>query len=128
MSRSAFGVAAALLVAAVLLTAGVSKVARPGEWRSQSAGLGVAWWAAKFVPYVELGLGALLVVQLQRHAVAWAAVALFVAFTCLLLLRLAQGQRPPCACFGALSSRPIGLGHVARNAVFIALAVLAAVL
>jgi hypothetical protein len=47
---------------------------------------------------------------------------LLVAFTALLMVRLLQGRRPPCACFGALSSKPIGWGNVARNAVFLALA------
>ena len=128
MSRSAWGVAAAIVVAVVLLVAGVSKLAKPDEWRAQSAGLGVPWWSARPVPFVEIGLGALLLVQVQRPVVAWCAAALFVAFTCLLGLRLAQGRRPPCACFGSLSSKPIGPAHLARNAVFIVLAVLAAML
>ena len=42
-----------------------------------------------------------------------------------LVLRLAQGRRPPCACFGAWSATPIGWGHVARNAVFAAFAAVA---
>lgn len=128
MSQHAVGVVAALLVAAVLLTAGVSKVALPAQWRSQAAGLGVPPPLAGVTPIVELGLGAMLLVQLQRHAVAWCAVALFGAFTALLVVRLAQGKRPPCACFGSLSSTPIGPGHLVRNAVFIGVAVLAATL
>ena len=40
--------------------------------------------------------------------------------------RLAEGRRPPCACFGALSRRPVGPGSVVRNVVLIALALLAA--
>ena len=122
------GVVAAVLVAAVLLAAGVTKLAQPAQWRSQGAGLGVPAALTAVVPFVELVLGALLLVQVQRHAVAWLAVAVFGVFTALLVLRLAQGKRPPCACFGSLSSKPIGPGHVARNAVFIVLAVLAATL
>lgn len=122
------GVAAAVIVAIVLLVAGVGKVAQPAAWRQQAAGMGVAGAVAAVVPFVELLLGALLLVQFQRHAVAWAAVGLFVLFTALIALRLAQGQRPPCACFGSLNVRPIGPGHLARNAAFITLAVLAAVL
>jgi uncharacterized membrane protein YphA (DoxX/SURF4 family) len=128
MSRSAMGVVAAVAVACVLLVAAVSKLARPAEWRAQSAGLGVPGALALFVPFVELSLGAMLLVQLQRHVVAWFAVALFVAFTALLGLRLSQGRRPPCACFGSISSKPIGPANLARNAVFIALALLAATL
>ncbi len=122
------GVAAAVLVALVLLVAGVSKVAGTAQWRLQAAGMGVPSLLAAVTPFVELGLGALLLVQVQRHAVAWCAVALFSVFTALLFVRLAQGKRPPCACFGSLSSKPIGPGHVVRNVVFIGLAVLAATL
>ena len=128
MSQSDWGVVAALLVAAVLLVAGVSKLASPAQWRSQAAGLGVAPLLATLTPCVELGLGALLLVQVQRHTVACLAAALFGSFTALLVLRLAQGRRPPCACFGSLSSKPIGPGHLVRNLVFIGLAVLAATL
>ncbi|MCE9623035.1 MAG: hypothetical protein K8R99_11880 [Actinomycetia bacterium] len=128
MTRSAWGIAAAAFVAAVLLLAGVLKLARPAEWRAQATGLGVPGLLANVVPFVEIGLGAGLLVQWQRHGVAWAAAGLFAAFTALLGLRVAQGQRPPCACFGSLSSRPIGAAHLVRNAVFIALAVLAATL
>lgn len=128
MSGSAWGIAAAAVVAGVLLLAGVQKVARPTEWRTQSAGLGVPSNVGNVVPFVEIALGAALLVQWQRHAFAWAAAGLFAIFTGLLALRLSQGQRPPCACFGALSSRPIGAGHLARNVAFIATAVLAATL
>jgi hypothetical protein len=43
----------------------------------------------------------------------------------LILRRLAEGQRPPCACFGAWSTKPLGRGHVVRNLGFIGLAVVA---
>ncbi len=126
MSRSAWGIAAAVVVAGVLLLAGVLKLARPSDWRAQAAGLGVPKAVASIVPFVEIGVGAVLLVQWRRQAFAWVAVALFAAFTALLGLRLAQGKRPPCACFGALSSRPIGAGHLARNVVFMVMAALAA--
>lgn len=128
MSQSSWGVVAALVVAAVLLVAGVSKLAQPAQWKAQAAGLGVPRLIAIAVPFVEVGLGACLLVQLQRHLMAWFAVALFGAFAALLALRLAQGKRPPCACFGSLTSKPIGSGHLARNAVFIGVAMLAATL
>ena len=128
MNSADGGIAAAVVVAAVLLLAGVLKLARPNDWRAQASGLGVPAMLAAVVPFFEIGLGATLLVQWRRHIVAWIAVALFVAFTALLGLRLAQGQRPPCACFGSLSSRPIGAPTMVRNAVFLAIAVLAAIL
>lgn len=115
-------VLATVLLGAVFLFSGILKVAAPREWRAQAAGLGVPTAIAMVVPFVELVLGALLVSQIARQVVAACAAALLVAFTVLLIVRLRQGLRPPCACFGALSSKPIGWGNVVRNAVFLALA------
>jgi uncharacterized membrane protein YphA (DoxX/SURF4 family) len=128
MSAHVVGVVAAVLTAAVLLLSGVAKLGGAYEWRSQSEELGVPWPVAWIVPYVEVTLGALLLVQWQRHVVAWCAVALLSSFTVLIIVRLAQGRRAPCACFGEWSDRPLGVGHLARNAVLIAVAVMAAVL
>ena len=128
MSRSTWGAVAAVVVGVVFLVAAVTKLARPAAWRTQSADLRVPWPVAAVVPYVEAVVGALLVVQAMRHAVAWAAAALLVAMTALLAGRLAQGEHPPCACFGAWSASPISMRHVVRNLVFIAVAVMAAVL
>jgi hypothetical protein len=50
---------------------------------------------------------------------------MLVAFTALIVRRLAEGKRPPCACFGAWSAKPLGIGHVARNGALIGLATLA---
>jgi hypothetical protein len=58
--------------------------------------------------------------------VAWIAAALIGGFTVLIGVRLAQGRRPPCACFGRMSTRPIGPGTLVRNIVLLALAVVAA--
>jgi uncharacterized membrane protein YphA (DoxX/SURF4 family) len=128
MTRESWGVVAAVAVAAVFLLSGVAKLASTREWRAQSAGLGVPWPVARVVPYLEVALGALLLVQWQRHTVAWCAVAVLGSFTALIGWQLAHGRRPPCACFGSWSAKPIGPGHVARNLVFILLAVAAAVL
>ncbi|MBI4885303.1 MAG: hypothetical protein HY826_14745 [Actinobacteria bacterium] len=128
MSSSWWGIAAAVFVAAVLLLAGVTKLALGEQWRSQATGLGVPRAIAGFVPIIEIAVGAVLLVQWQRHLLAWVAVALFATFSALLALRLAHGQRPPCACFGSFSTRPIGVGHIVRNVVLIAAAVLAATL
>ena len=111
-----------VMLGAVFLTSGVMKVASPGQWRTQSADLGVPSAVATVVPFAELVVGALLVAQIARRPVASVAAGLLVAFSALLVVRLMQGRRPPCACFGAWSSKPIGWGNVARNAVFLGLA------
>lgn len=114
---------AAVLLGAVFLLSGTLKVAAPRQWQAQSSGLGVPGPVATVVPFVELLVGALLVAQLARRPVAVAAGVLLVVFTALLVVRLTEGVRPPCACFGVLSTKPIGWTNVARNAGFIALAV-----
>jgi uncharacterized membrane protein YphA (DoxX/SURF4 family) len=128
MDRSTIGAVAAVVVAVVFLLAAITKLARPAEWKAQAADLGVPSALASVVPFVEVVLGALLLVQWHRHVMAWCAVAVLALFTALLVVRLAQGRRSPCACFGSLSAKPIGPHSVARNAVFIAVAVVAAVL
>jgi uncharacterized membrane protein YphA (DoxX/SURF4 family) len=115
-------VVASVVLGAVFVVSGVSKVSAPRQWRAQSAGIGVPRFVAAIVPFVELLVGALLVAQIARRVVAVVALALLVGFTTLLLVRLSQGRRPPCACFGAWSAKPIGWGNIVRNAVFLALA------
>jgi uncharacterized membrane protein YphA (DoxX/SURF4 family) len=115
-------VAASVLLGAVFVVAGVTKVSAPQQWRIESAAIGVHRLIAAFVPFLELMIGALLVAQIARRPVALVAGVVLLTFTLLLILRLSQGRRPPCACFGALTTKPIGWGNVARNATFIVLA------
>jgi hypothetical protein len=79
------------------------------------------------LPFVEVVLGAMLIVQWHRTAMAIVAAALLAGFTALLALRISQGRRPPCACFGSLSTEPIGGRHLLRNAALFSLAVAAAI-
>lgn len=110
------------------LVAGASKIAAGGSWPEQARGLGAPNFAIPFVPWIEVVLGALLVTQVARDIAALGALALLAAFTALVLYRLSRGQHPPCACFGAWSSKPIGLGTVVRNVFLMVLAVLSLVM
>ncbi len=118
--------AASVVLGAVFLLSGVLKVSSPLQWRAQSADLGVARPVAAVIPFVEVVVGALLVTQVARRVVALVAAALLVGFTALLVLRLAQGRRPPCACFGSWTTKPIGWRDVARNTVLLGLAAVVA--
>ena len=89
--------------------------------------MGVGRPIALVVPWVEIVIGALLVAQLFEPWPAVAAIALLVAFTVVIGLRLLDGSRPPCACFGSRSQRPLGAYHVLRNVGLLALAVIAAI-
>jgi len=117
---------ASVVLGVAMLAAGAAKLASR-RWPADARGLGAPTWAIPLVPWVELVLGALLVVGVLRPLVAIVTALLLVAFTVLLCARLARGERPPCACFGRLSTRPISWWSVARNLVLIALAVTIAV-
>ncbi len=118
-------VVASIFVGVAFLVAGASKLAAGRAWPRQAADLGAPRIVVPVLPWVELAIGAALVVQLGRPYVAIAAVSLLVAFSVLIALRLSQGRRPTCACFGAWSAKPIGPGHLFRNGALIALGVLA---
>jgi uncharacterized membrane protein YphA (DoxX/SURF4 family) len=115
-------IAASLILGAMFLLSGILKISAPEKWRSQSGGLGVPPVVAAAVPIAESAVGALLVAQVERRVVALVAAALLVGFTTLLVVRLAQGRHPPCACFGALTTKPIGWSNLVRNGLLLALA------
>ena len=119
----AVGTIASVILGAVFLFAGGSKIAAGESWRRQARELGAPSFVAPFVPWVEIVVGALFVSQIAGALVALAAIALLVAFTALIVVRLAQGRHPACACFGAWSATPIGAIDVLRNLSLIALAI-----
>ena len=120
-------VAAAVLVGVAFLAAGVFKLADGPAWPKQAADMGVGRPLAMIVPWVELAVGAALVAQLVRPWPAVVALAILVVFTLVIARRLLDGSRPPCACFGSRSNRPLGAVHVVRNVALMALAAVAAV-
>lgn len=114
---------ASVLLGVAFLVAGGSKLAAGPSWPEQAHGLGAPTLAVPVLPWLELALGAVLVVQLEPVAAGTSSLVLLGAFTALIVRRLAQGRHPPCACFGAWSAKPLGWGHVARNLALAALAV-----
>ena len=122
---SAVGLVAASVLGRVFLVSGGAKIAAGPAWPEQAAGLGAPALAVPVLPWIEVVLGAILVMQLAPVAAAAAALVVLAAFTALIVRRLSQGRHPPCACFGAWSTKPLGAGHVARNAAFMVLAVVA---
>lgn len=118
---------AAIVLGAVFVVAGASKLVAHESWLAQAAGLGVAPRIARLVPVAEIVLGGLLVSGWGSPASIWLALAVLAAFTVVLVVNLARGRRPACACFGAWSASPIGWGHVARNLAFVAIGIVALV-
>jgi hypothetical protein len=118
---------AGLVVGLAFVWAGVLKLVEGPAWTKQAADMGVPRLVAQFVPFVEIVVGALLATQLFRPWPAVAALVLLLAFTIIIVRRLLDGSRPPCACFGSRSKRPLGAVHVVRNLVLMALTVVAGI-
>lgn len=117
------GLGAAVVLGAVMCVAGGSKIAMGDRWPIEAAALGAPRKLAPLVPWVEIALGALLIVRWAPQLVGVAAAALLLVFTGLIILQLRAGRRPVCACFGSWSSRPLSWMHVLRNLGFVVLAV-----
>lgn len=122
---SAVALVASILLGLVFLVSGGSKIAAGPAWPEQARGLGAPTFVVPLLPWVEIVLGAVLVMQLTPVPAAATALLVLVAFTALIVRRLSQGRHPPCACFGAWSAKPLGSSHVARNVGFMALGALA---
>lgn len=109
------GYAAALVVAAVYLVAGVAKLSDRPTTASTFRALGVPAPAAMAtaVPLAELALGAgLLVAPRPAAAVGLAVVA---AFTAVLASALRRGVEVGCGCFGTARRTPISHVELVRN-------------
>jgi hypothetical protein len=118
------GVIASVILGGVMCIAGGSKVAMGKRWPVEAESLGAPKAIAPIVPWVEIALGALLIVQLKPEVVGSLSLVLLVTFTLLIVRQLQKGHRPVCACFGSWSSKPLSGKHVVRNAGFIALALI----
>lgn len=114
-------------VGIVLVSAGLLKLADPRGWLRQAADMGVRRALAATVPWVEIVVGGALLSGRLRIWSAVAAAVLLLAFTALIVLRIADGSRPPCACFGSRSQRRLGVRDVLRNLALLGLAVVVAV-
>lgn len=119
------GIIASVLLGLAFLLAGGSKLAAGRAWTAMAADLGAPAVTIPVVPWVELAVGAALIAQLVVPFPAVLALVLLVAFSVLMLIRIREGRRPPCACFGAWTASPIGARHLSRNAVLAVLAILA---
>jgi uncharacterized membrane protein YphA (DoxX/SURF4 family) len=116
---------AAVVLGATFVLAGAAKVAAGSMWRAQAVQLGAPAWVAPIVPWAELLVGAALVSQLVEPVAAALALAMLLAFTALIGVRLARGEHPPCACFGAWSATPVGPRHLVRNAALLIVGIVA---
>ena len=116
---------ASVLLGIAFVVAGASKLAARDVWPTQAIGLGTPFMLVPYVPWFELAVGAALIVQVAKPIPQFVAIIVLLLFSALIAKRLSEGRRPPCACFGAWSAKPLGAGHVVRNALLIGVAVVA---
>lgn len=113
-------VVATTLVGAALVVAGSSKLASPQRWRNEALAFGAPRVVVAPLPWLELAIGAAVLVRIGLSLSVGLAFLVLLAFTVAIVANLVRGRRPRCACFGSWSSAPIGWRHVARNAVLLA--------
>lgn len=113
------------IVGAVFVYAGVSKLAIGPDWKVQAGDLEVPRVVVSFVPWLEIAVGLLLIGRVISGVANVAALVMLVSFTALIVGQLLRGKRPPCACFGRRSTRPIGWSDVTRNMVLITMILIA---
>lgn len=116
---------AAIGLGVMFVVSGIYKLVDGPAWPKQAADMGVRRPLALIVPWYEIALGAALISSLLSPWAEILAAATLVAFTVVIVQRLLDGSRPPCACFGSRSSRPLSRRHVARNLGLLAVAAVA---
>jgi peroxiredoxin/uncharacterized membrane protein YphA (DoxX/SURF4 family) len=112
--------ASRLVLGAVFLLAGSTKLADPHGWRRAVRDFSVPAFligpVMVLLPLIELSVAA----ALLPAALAWygarAALALLVAFMVAVAFAMIRGRKPDCHCFGQLHSAPVGWQTLARNA------------
>lgn len=124
-------IVARLLIAAVFLTAAVTKARDPKRMRKGLHAFGVPTSAA--LPFglalvaVEFATGIGALIPMASHVAGIAAVVLLALFSSAIAVNLVRGRRPVCNCFGQQSSKPIGPETLARNIVLGAIAATVAI-
>ena len=113
-------------VGTVLVLAGAFKLAQR-SWPRAAADFGAPRWVVGLLPWVELGLGALLLARVGGRWTAGLACGLLALFTVAVALQLRFGEPAPCGCFGETSTEPVGADTLVRNVVLTAAAALGVV-
>jgi uncharacterized membrane protein YphA (DoxX/SURF4 family) len=120
-----------IVVGAIFLVAGAAKVGHADQFAAQIAGFrllpqpAVAPLAVA-LPYLEILLGGYLVVGLFTRTAAWFAVALLAVFDLAVASAVVRGMTVSCGCFGPSDTTVTTWTEVARDAVFVLLAVIVA--
>ena len=121
---------ARLVLAAVLFTAALAKLADRSGSRRAVADFGVPAVLveplALAVPVAEIVTAVALLPDPTARWGALGACALLAAFTATIAVNLARGRRPPCHCFGQLRAAPLDSSMLVRNLLLLGAAAFAA--
>ncbi len=124
-----FLLAVRIALAAIFVTAAVGKLLdREGArqaMRDFGAPVRLAGPAALLLPVVEIAVALALIPPVTGWFGAIGALLLLAIFSAAIALSIARGRAPDCHCFGQLGGGPVGLSTLARNAGFIAIALVA---
>lgn len=119
-------VAARLLLAAIFLLAGSTKVVDPAGSRKALRDFGLpsalAGPMVLLLPLLEILIAAALIPNETAWFGACGALALLAFFVIGVTAAMVRGRKPDCHCFGQLHSEPVGWQTLVRNAVLAAVA------
>jgi uncharacterized membrane protein YphA (DoxX/SURF4 family) len=116
---------------AIFLVAGGAKIGHAADFAAQIAGFrilpeSIVAPMALVLPFLEVLLGAYLVLGLFTRAAAWIAAALLLAFDGAIASAVIRGMSVSCGCFGPQDKTVTTWGEVARDAIFVLLAIIVA--
>ncbi|HTW83195.1 MAG TPA: MauE/DoxX family redox-associated membrane protein [Candidatus Sulfotelmatobacter sp.] len=116
---------------AIFIVAGASKIGHAAFFAAQIAGFRILPQAvvaplALVLPFLEVLLGAYLVVGLFTRQAAWIAALLLLIFDAAIASAVVRGMAIDCGCFGPSDATLTTWSEVARDAIFVVLAVIVA--
>lgn len=120
-----------LILGGIFLAAGILKIGNVTAFASQIAGFQILPTPlvaplAGILPLVEIVVGALLLVGFATRMTAWFAAAQISIFTIAIASAVMRGLTVSCGCFGAYDKTTTSWPEVARDALFVILAVVVA--
>ncbi|MFL5861770.1 MAG: MauE/DoxX family redox-associated membrane protein [Solirubrobacteraceae bacterium] len=119
-------IAARVALAGIFLVAATTKLLDMRGFRAALQGFGLTDTsvavAAVTIPIAEMLVAGLAVPAATARAGASVAIVLLLTFEAAIALALLRGATPECHCFGQLHSRPAGGETLARNALFLGVA------
>ena len=120
-----------VVLGAILIVAGASKVGHAAEFAAQIAGFRllpqvVIAPLALLLPFLEILTGGYLILGLFTRGAAWVATAMFAVFDAAIASAVVRGMTVSCGCFGPNDRTVTTWAEVARDAIFVLLAVVVA--